>query len=158
MLEKFGRLDVLINNAGILPDKQPAIETDTDVIKKTMETNVYGVFQLITTLLPLLRKSDDARIINMSSGLGALNNLGGGYAAYSLSKASLNIVTMMFASELANNKIKVNSMSPGWVRTAMGGSGAPRSVAKGAETAVWLATAENIETGKFYHNKQIIDW
>ena len=103
-------------------------------------------------------KSNDARIINFSSGLGALGKMGGGYPGYRISKAAINVLTLIFASELAGTNIKVNSMDPGWVKTGMGGSGAPKSVQEGAETAVWLATAPEISTGKFYRDKRIAEW
>ena len=156
--ETYGKLDILVNNAGILIDKKPALQTDIAVIKDTLETNVYGPFQLIKEFVPLMLKSNDARIINFSSGLGALGKMGGGYPGYRISKAAINVLTLIFASELAGTNIKVNSMDPGWVKTGMGGSGAPKSVQEGAETAVWLATAPEISTGKFYRDKRIAEW
>lgn len=156
--KKYNRLDILINNAAIQIDIQSAMYTDTETVRETLETNAYGPFSLIRELLPLLLKSEDARIINFSSGLGALNGMGSGYPAYRISKAAINAITLIFAHELSGKNIRVNSMDPGWVRTKMGGSGAPRSVQQGAETAVWLATAKEISTGKFYKDKKIIDW
>ncbi|RMD96883.1 MAG: SDR family oxidoreductase, partial [Calditrichaeota bacterium] len=99
------------------------------------------------------------RIINISSGMGALSNLTGGYAGYRLSKTALNALTLLMANELRSSNIKVNAVSPGWVRTDMGGSGAPRSVEQGAETPVWLATLPApAPTGKFFRDKQVIPW
>jgi NAD(P)-dependent dehydrogenase (short-subunit alcohol dehydrogenase family) len=154
----YNKLDILVNNAAIQIDSKPALNTETDVLRETIETNVYGPFTLIRELLPLLQQSNDGRIINFSSGLGAMNGMGGGYPAYRISKAAINAMTIIFAHELSGTNIRVNSMDPGWVRTKMGGTNAPRSVQKGAETAVWLATAEDVSTGKFYKDKMIIDW
>ena len=109
-------------------------------------------------LLPLLKKSDDARVINVSSGMGAWNSLDGSYAGYRLSKVSLNALTVMFANDLHGTAIKVNTISPGWVRTDMGGSHAPDSVEQGADTIVWLATAKNIPSGKFLRNRREISF
>lgn len=90
--------------------------------------------------------------------MGALNDLSGNYAAYRFSKSALNALTIMLANELAG-KIKVNAVCPGWVRTDMGGSNAPRSIEEGADTPVWLATTlDTIPTGKFFRNRKIIDW
>jgi NAD(P)-dependent dehydrogenase (short-subunit alcohol dehydrogenase family) len=109
--------------------------------------------------MPLLKKSADARIINLSSGMGELESLrSGGHGAYRLSKTSLNAFTILLASELQYSKIKVFAMCPGWVKTDMGGKKATRPVEKGAETAVWLATDDQPVTGKFYRDKKVIDW
>ena len=94
----------------------------------------------------------------MSSGMGAWDSLSGGYAGYRLSKTSLNALTVQMANELSGIGIKVNAMSPGWVRTDMGGKEAPLSVEEGADTATWLATAEVIPTGKFFRDRREIDW
>jgi NAD(P)-dependent dehydrogenase (short-subunit alcohol dehydrogenase family) len=154
----FDQIDVLINNAGIFIDQnQQARSVDFRIVSQTMQTNVYGPWQLINTLLPMLKKSTDPRIINISSGMGAMSEMTGGNPAYRMSKVALNALTMMIANE-TQGSIKVNSMCPGWVRTDMGGSGASRSVQKGAETAVWLATADQIPNGKFLRDKKIIDW
>jgi len=155
--KEFGRLDVLINNAAILIGSHRFTEVYLDTVRKIMETNFYGTWALSREMLPLLRKSDDGRIINVSSGMGALDDLTGGYAGYRLSKSSLNALTILMANELRGS-LKVNAMCPGWVRTEMGGSGASRSVERGAETAVWLALHPDIPSGKFLKDKKIISW
>jgi len=106
----------------------------------------------------LLRKSKNGRVINVSSGLGELNSLSGIYPGYSLSKSSLNALTIMFSNELKNNGIKVNAMCPGWVKTDMGGPDAPLHVSQGADTAMWLATENEIPTGKFFKERKEISW
>ena len=156
--EAYDQIDVLINNAGVFLDKdRGAHEVDFDILYKTMEINTWGAWRLILALLPSFEKSTDPRVINMSSGLGAINEMSGGYPSYRMSKVAMNAMTKMLASDL-QGKLTINSMCPGWVRTDMGGQGASRSVETGAETAVWLATNEKIPNGKFLRDKTVIDW
>jgi NAD(P)-dependent dehydrogenase (short-subunit alcohol dehydrogenase family) len=155
----FGKIDILINNAGIfLDDGKSAIELDLNILRSTMETNLYGPIRLIQIMLPLLKKSNDARIINLSSTMGQFAVLGPHGAAYRISKAALNAMTVIFSAELASYDIKVNAVHPGWVKTSMGGSNAPLPVEKGADSAVWLATAEKIPNGKFIQDRTVIEW
>ncbi|HHP7242233.1 MAG TPA: SDR family oxidoreductase [Cyclobacteriaceae bacterium] len=159
MKELYGHVDVLVNNAGIFIDREAQLITvKLNKIKETLETNTYGPVLLIQQLLPLLTLSKDARIINMSSGLGAISEMAGGYPGYRLSKVALNAATLMMASELRNTTVKVNAMCPGWVKSDMGGPGASRSLVEGADTAVWLATASGIPNGKFFRDRKEIDW
>ncbi len=155
---EHGRLDVLINNAGVYIGSSGLLKPDIESIRDTFETNFYGPIKLNAAFIPLLRKSKEGRIINISSGMGAIDDLHGNYAAYRMSKVGLNAQTIILARELEGGGIKVNAMCPGWVRTDMGGSGASRSVEKGAETAVWLATESKIPTGKFFRDKKVIPW
>lgn len=153
-----GRMDVLVNNAGILLDEDRGSDRITiETLRRTMETNFFGPFQLSQALLPLLLRSDGPRIVNVSSGLGQLSDGGGGYPAYSISKSSLNMMTVQLAEDLGG-RVKVNSVCPGWVRTGMGGPGAPRGVEKGAESIVWLATATDCPNGKFLRDRKEIAW
>jgi len=157
--QSFSTLDVLINNAAILLDENiPFLETDTELLQKTLHVNTVGPYLVTQTFLPLLPSG--SRIINISSGAGQICNGMGTYApVYSISKTALNAVTCQFAHALKNKNIAVNAVSPGWVRTDMGGSAAPRSVAQGAETPVWLATeAPQSHTGKFFKDKQERPW
>lgn len=158
MKKRSDHIDVLINNAGIGVGNSGLENVNVQEVKEIMETNFYGPMQLNAMLIPLLKKSEDGRIINMSSGMGALDDLTGAYAGYRLSKAGLNAQTILLSNELKGAGIKVNAMCPGWVRTDMGGAGADRPVSKGAETAVWLATVKTIQTGKFYRDKKVIPW
>lgn len=160
-LEKStNQLDVLINNAGIYPDEGFNILTiSREQLVSTFQTNTFGPITVVQAFLPLLRKSREARIINLSSGLGQLNGLSPGIPSYSLSKLGINGVTILLAEALRSDGIAVNSMCPGWVRTDMGGPGAPRSVQEGADTAVWLASEAPQElTGKFFRDRQEIPW
>jgi NAD(P)-dependent dehydrogenase (short-subunit alcohol dehydrogenase family) len=158
---KFGRVDVLINNAGLMIDAPEisVFDAKVDTLQKTMETNVYGPFQLIQALVPLMKEHHYGRIVNVSSGMGQLNEMGGGYPGYRLSKVSLNALTRIFANELDGTNILVNTMCPGWVKTDMGGPGAPRTLEQGVDTMVWLATLpDGGPTGGFFRDRQPIPW
>ena len=154
---QFGKLDVLINNAAIM-NNQSTTRANINDSKNVFNVNFFGVWELTNALIPLLQYSDEGRIVNISSGMGAIDDLQGGYAAYRLSKFALNGLTKQFFAELDATNIKVNSMCPGWVKTDMGGSEAVRPVEKGAETAVWLATAAHIPNGKFVRDMNSIPW
>src|SRR5436190_3177676 len=155
-----GRLDVLVNNAGVMGDVATnAASAPLDDAHRTMETNLFGAWRLTQAVLPLLRDSDAARIVNVSSGAGQLSDMNGGYPGYRISKTALNALTRILANELASDGLLVNSMCPGWVRTDMGGSGAPRTVEQGADTAVWLATLpDGGPTGGFFRDRKPIEW
>ena len=156
----YRKLDVLINNAGIIAKGDAAaLKVDLATVRTTLETNTLGPLHLAQALVPLLRRSDAPRIVNMSSGMGSLSeNDGGGYAAYRISKAALNAITVFLAAEL-RGAIAVNSVCPGWVRTDMGGRHAERDVEQGADTPVWLALdAQQKLSGKFIRDRKIIPW
>lgn len=150
-------IDALVNNAGVFRDESYSLTTlPWEIFESTMDINFYGQLLMIRALLPWLEKSKDPRIVNLSSGLGALNTMAAGYGSYRISKTAINAMTAILGAELPD--IKVNSICPGWVKTDMGGEGAHRSVEKGAETAVWLLTERDIPSGKFLRDKQVIDW
>ena len=152
-----GHLDALVNNAGVYGDPIGAADYDLDRAHEVLEINTFGPWRLIEAFVPLLRRSDAPRIVNVSSGAGQLSDMNGGRAAYRLSKAALNALTRTLASD--ERWLKVNTMCPGWVRTDMGGSGAPRSVEEGADTAVWLATLpDDGPTGGFFRDRKPIPW
>jgi len=154
------RLDALVNNAGVMGVVgTSAADAPLDDAHETIETNVFGAWRLTQAALPLLRRSPAARIVNVSSGAGQLSDMNGGYPGYRLSKTALNALTRILAQEEGPNGVLVNSMCPGWVRTDMGGSAAPRSVAEGADTAVWLATLrDDGPTGGFFRDRAPIPW
>jgi NAD(P)-dependent dehydrogenase (short-subunit alcohol dehydrogenase family) len=155
--KKYSRLDVLINNAGILQDKTDILTLPMELLHITLRTNTIGIFLVIQEFLKYI--PNEGRIINMSSGLGSLKSMGSQTPAYSISKTAVNAITRQFSSALLSRKIAVNSVCPGWVKTDMGGAGASREVSKGAETPVWLASEAPITlTGKFLRDKQEIDW
>ncbi len=161
---RFDRVDVLINNAGIMLERLDpggvsvgVFEASVDTLRISLETNVYGPLLLSQALKPLMH--GNARIVNVSSGMGQLTEMNGGCPGYRISKTALNALTRIMADELKSTNIKVNSVCPGWVRTDMGGPNAERSVEKGAETIVWLATLpEDGPTGGFFRDKQAIPW
>jgi NAD(P)-dependent dehydrogenase (short-subunit alcohol dehydrogenase family) len=155
----FGRLDVLINNAGIFSkNDRPGLEVALDTVRATFETNTLAPLRLAQTMAPLLKRSTTARIINVSSGMGALSEMQGGYAAYRISKTALNAVSAILAAEL-RGAVAVNAVCPGWVRTDMGGANAERDVSEGAAGIVWLALdAPQDLTGKFLRDRKVIDW
>ncbi len=163
--EQHARVDVLVNNAGILPEatgeagakSSDPLKVSPVTVMQVFNTNTLGAVRLIQALVPLM--PEGARIVNVSSGMGALNDMNGGYLGYRISKAALNVVTRVFAHELTGRGISVNSVCPGWVRTDMGGPGASRSVEQGVETIVWLATApEATDSGHFWRDRKHIPW
>jgi NAD(P)-dependent dehydrogenase (short-subunit alcohol dehydrogenase family) len=158
---EIDRLDVLVNNAGIYPDKNGIDITNIDraLLDTTMQTNTYGALRTAQACLPLLKQAPAAKIINVSSGLGAIDGLSATGASYSLSKLALNGVTIMLADALHSQGIAVYSMCPGWVKTDMGGQGASRTPAQGADTAIWLATTATLDlSGKFFRDRQEISF
>ena len=153
------RLDVLVNNAGVLADEdKDALTITPEIFEATLRTNTLGPWLVAQTFAPLLKKGREPRIVNVSSGGGQLEDGADGWApAYCVSKTALNGVTVQLAAALP--KCAVNSVCPGWVRTDMGGENAPRSVAEGAATIVWLATdAPHDLTGKFIRDRKVIPW
>ncbi len=155
---EYNKLDVLINNAGIGIGNSGLVDADLEEIRDIMEVNFYGPMRMSKMFIPLLKKSVEGKIINVSSGMGAISEMGTGYAGYRFSKAGLNVQTMMMAQELQPHGIKVNSVCPGWVKTEMGGKGAIRETSKGAETITWLAALQNSPSGKFFRDMKEIDW
>jgi len=148
----------VLRKAGIVAQRNGAGNISLANVKQVMETNFYGPWRMIQVFVPLLLKSKEGRIINMSSGMGELKSLSGNYPGYSLSKSSLNALTIMFSNELKDKGIKVNAMCPGWVKTDMGGPNATRHVSQGGDTAVWLTTEKVIPTGKFFRDREEISW
>ena len=157
--EEFRQLDVLINNAGISVTSGAAnmMDEEVDVFRQTLETNTLGPLNIIQKLVPLMQ--GEGRVVNLSSGMGQLAEMGSGSAAYRLSKTALNAVTRLAANAVQGSNVKVNAACPGWVRTDMGGSGAPRSLEQGVETVIWLATLPNDgPTGGLFRDKKSIAW
>ena len=162
---EFGRLDVLVNNAGVFLDPMPpedpsassVFRANIATVRYSMETNTYGPLRLCQALVPLMRGS--GRVVNVSSGMGQLSEMNGCCPGYRLSKAALNALTRILADELRDTRIKVNSVCPGWVRTEMGGPNAERSVEEGVDTIVWLATLpEDGPSGGFFRDRKPIPW
>ncbi|HWB59198.1 MAG TPA: SDR family oxidoreductase [Chthoniobacteraceae bacterium] len=166
---KYGRLDILINNAGVMLDdntKKPS-EQSLETWRKTFETNLFGLIAVTQAFLPLLKKSDAGRIVNLSSILGSIelhaepgspvyNNK---VPAYNVSKSAVNAWTVQLAYELKDTKIKVNAVHPGWVKTDMGGEEAPMEIVDGAKTSVELATiGADGPNGSYSHMGEALPW
>jgi len=156
----LGRLDILVNNAGIMVEDDDADPVEEiEIVRDTMQTNVYGPLLLSRLAIPIMKSRRYGRIVNLSSGMGSLSEMGAGYFAYRVSKAGINVVTRVLAAESEGMGILVNSVDPGWVQTTMGGRGATRTVQKGAESVVWLATLpESGPTGGFFRDRKAVPW
>jgi NAD(P)-dependent dehydrogenase (short-subunit alcohol dehydrogenase family) len=154
-----GSPGILVNNAGVYPEAPAAkvADTPTSMWRETFETNLFGAVRMCREVVPLMKKLRFGRIVNISSGLGQMHQMGEGSPAYRVSKAALNALTRTLAAEVAGSGILVNSMSPGWVKTDMGGEEAPRTVGEGADTAVWLSLLpSNGPTGQFFRDRKPI--
>jgi NAD(P)-dependent dehydrogenase (short-subunit alcohol dehydrogenase family) len=157
---ELGGIDVLVNNAGVFLDRHfGGLTVPLEAVHDSLEVNVVGPWALSQAIVPMMKKRRYGRIVNVSSGLGAMSEMMGGYASYRVSKLALNGLTRILADELHGTNILVNTMCPGWVQTEMGGEGAPRPVEKGADTVVWLATlSDGGPTGGFFRDRRQIPW
>ena len=161
LLSTFGRLDALINNAGINYDTWQQVDNaDLEEVRATFETNPFAPWRLTQALLPLLLKSKEgANVVNVSSGAGAWSAQTGNTPGYSLSKLALNGLTVQLANQLRQENIRINAVCPGWVRTDMGGSAATKSPEEGADTIVWLSLFKKGDpSGKFFRNRKEIEF
>jgi NAD(P)-dependent dehydrogenase (short-subunit alcohol dehydrogenase family) len=159
--DAHGRLDVLVNNAGVEGGgwRTDATDVDLDEVRDTLETNLFGAWKLTQAALPLMRRNGYGRIVNLSSGMGQLDEMGGHAPSYRLSKVGLNALTRMLTAELDGENILVNSCCPGWVRTDMGGPNATRSLEEGGDTPYWLATLpDDGPRGGFFRDRKPIPW
>jgi len=162
---EYGKLDILINNAGISKDGQgtrsasvaSVFRVPPQIVREIVDTNAIGAFIVSRALVPLMR--GEGRVVNVSSGMGQLAEMNGGWPGYRMSKAALNALTRILADELKDTNVKVNSVCPGWVRTDLGGSGASRSIEQGVDTIVWLATLPpDGPSGGFFRDRKPIAW
>lgn len=162
LAERFGRLDAVVNNAGVMfddPVNFAALEADVRVIRRTFETNTLGAFNVARAFAPLLLQNGGGNLVNVSSGMGGLQEMGAGYPAYRLSKAALNGLTRILHAEMHPRGVRVNAVCPGWVQTDMGGPNANRDVASGAAGVVWAATLEDDgPSGGFFRDGAPIAW
>jgi NAD(P)-dependent dehydrogenase (short-subunit alcohol dehydrogenase family) len=159
--ERFGRVDVLVNNAGIALENYETsiLDLPLEALQRMLDTNLFGVLRVTQALAPLLRASPAGRVVNLSSGMGQLSEMGTGAPAYRISKTALNAVTRILAGDLADSGVKVNAMCPGWCRTDMGGPKAPRTAEEGVDTVAWLAClSADGPTGGFFRDRQAVSW
>ena len=160
IVNTYGRLDILINNAGVYLDEGVSVfDIDDKTMRYTLEVNFYGAFHMCRAFVPLMRKNSYGRIVNVSSGYGAMSEMGGNVAAYRISKAALNALTLIMAHELRESNIKVNAVCPSWVSTEMGGAIAPVSPEAAARDIVHFATLdERAPSGGFFRYRKPIPW
>ena len=156
--QKFNNVDLLINNAGILIKEYqlPAIETSEDSILKTFNTNTLGVLRVCKSIVPLM--GNGSRIINISSGMGQLDEMNSGSTAYRISKTALNALTKILSNELLSMGIKVNTICPGWVKTDMGGENATLTIEESTAQIADFALRNNFPNGQFLRHGEIIPW
>ena len=148
---------VLINNAGIFP-RSAGLAAEPDELAEAYTVNTLGPFRLIKEILPRMNKAGFGRIVNVSSGMGGIAEMQGGFPAYRLSKAALNALTKVAAAE-ASGDVKVNSVCPGWVQTEMGGANATRSIAEGVRSILWAAElSEDGPNGGFFRDGKALAW
>jgi NAD(P)-dependent dehydrogenase (short-subunit alcohol dehydrogenase family) len=158
--ERFGAVDVLVNNAAVLEsENEDALSIPAAAYRRTFETNVFAVIELCRVFAPPMAAARYGRIVNVSSGAGQLATMSTYAPAYAMSKTALNALTRILAQTYRDRGVLVNAVDPGWVRTEMGGPAAPRSPEQGAETIVWLATLpDDGPSGGFFHDRRAIAW
>ncbi len=155
---KLSKVDILFNNAGILLKEYDvdAVDTPETSILKTFNTNTLGVLRVCRSVIPLMKNG--GRIINVSSGMGQLEDMESGSIAYRLSKTALNALSKVMSNELSSRNIKVNAICPGWVQTDMGGSSANLTVEESTDRIIKFALEDNFPNGKFLQHGEIIPW
>ncbi len=160
VIADFKSIDILVNNAGVFKDglKEDVAQL-SETMTDTLRTNTIGPALMIQAALPHMKVQNRGRIVNVSSGMGGLNEMDGGYFAYRVSKAALNAITKVFAAEIRGQNILINSVCPGWVKTDMGGAGADREVAEGVASIVWAALLpDGGPSGGFYRDGKALQW
>ncbi len=165
---RFGQLDVLVNNAGVKLEHHPSPPSTASIndVRDTLATNVIGTITVIQTMLPLLRRSDRPRIVNVSSGLGSLTwaTTDRRYQerpllSYGTSKAALNMVTVLFANEFRDSPLRVNAVDPGLVNTRMAPGHATREPDEGAVPVIrCLLLPNDGPTGCFFDERGEAPW
>jgi NAD(P)-dependent dehydrogenase (short-subunit alcohol dehydrogenase family) len=152
-------IDVLVNNAGVLLDEgEGALAISDELLRETLEVNLFGPLRTMRAFVPGMVERGYGRVVNVSSGAGQVTETSSYAPAYSVSKAALNLLTRKAALAVRGD-VKVNAMCPGWVRTDMGGSAAPRSPEEAVDTIVWLATLPaDGPTNGFFRDRRPISW
>ena len=160
ILKTYGIVDILINNAGVYLDEGVSVfDVDEKIMQDTLAVNFYGAFHMCRAFVPIMRQNGYGRIVNVSSGYGAISEMSGYVAAYRISKVALNALTLIMANELKDENIKINAVCPGWVHTDMGGDMAPISPDRAAKDIVHFALVDGKgPTGSFFRNNKPIQW
>ena len=160
VFQAAGRLDIVVNNAGVAEFDSDIVSESVETIDRTLSTNLRGPMLVCKHTVPLLLQTEGGRIVNVSSGMGALaEGQSGGSPAYRVSKTGLNGLTAYLHGEYAEEGLLANSVSPGWVRTEMGGENADRPVEEGAETPTWLCRFRpDSPAGQFWRDHETIEW
>ena len=163
--EEFGRVDVLVNNAGIFPEGRnyPEVESALDVdmatVRETLETNTLGHMALCQAVIPMMKLQGYGRIVILSSVSGRLADMGGSMPGMRISHVANNALARILGAELEGTNVLVNSVCPYWVKTRMGGPSAPRDIKEGVETTMWLATLpDDGPSGGFFRDKKQLEW
>ena len=157
---RFGRLDALVNNAGVFLDEQGSLlALPIQTFEATLQTNTTGPLRLCQAFLPMMQAQNYGRIVNVSSGMGQMEDMNDYGAAYRISKLALNGLTRILAEAVQGKNILINAVCPGWVRSDMGGSSAPRSLEQGAKGIVWAATLpDGGPNGGFFRDGKPVAW
>ncbi len=158
--ESPGRLDALVNNAGVFLDKNSTADSvDPEIVSRTLDVNLVGSLRVSQAVVPLMKRQGHGRIVNVSSSMGCLTEMGSRHVAYRVSKTALNALTRVLAADLAGTNILVNAVCPGWVKTDMGGARAERRVEDSVDTILWLATLPNGgPTGGYFRDRERLPW
>ncbi|MGQ4555122.1 SDR family NAD(P)-dependent oxidoreductase [Halobellus sp. GM3] len=160
IFQSAGRLDIVVNNAAIAEFDADIVSESVDAIDRTLATNLRGPMLVCKHTIPLLLQSDGGRVVNLSSGMGALSEAQtGGSPSYRISKTGVNGLTAYLDGEYGEEGLLANSVSPGWVRTEMGGAEADRPIEAGAETPTWLCRFRpGSPAGHFWRDRDVIEW